>query len=378
MKTISESIPFVGSNLREPLDEACQEITSSIGKPSFVLMAWSGSIDCLALQKHSREIFPCPFIGVHTDGFFTNSRLETDGIGLWAVSGDNINARTLLLENPGRDSWSEGEKAASFFAGTTTEKGLFLHFPEVFSFDVHTFLRGFHGNIGPVFRHIGGGINAESAGGCCFFTEQGAGKQGGAIAFLEGLSPFIDAGHGFHSIGGTMIITRAEGRRIIELDYLPAAEKYLETTGKDTIQTHEVIFNYPLGLPGRQNDFLVRKLLEINDNGELLCLTEIPELSPVSVMYAEPEDLIQSTQRLCRRIRNAAESGGFTLVFDCVSRRNLLGEKIDDELDIITGSCSFSKSLWGMLSFGEICDAWGSPVFMNKTLAIARGNLTDE
>jgi hypothetical protein len=31
-----------------------------------------------------------------------------------------------------------------------------------------------------------------------------------------------------------------------------------------------------------------------------------------------------------------------------------------------------------MLSFGEICDAWGSPVFMNKTLAIARGNLTDE
>jgi hypothetical protein len=162
------------------------------------------------------------------------------------------------------------------------------------------------------------------------------------------------------------------------LDYLPAAGKYLETTGKDTMQTPEVIFNYPLGLPGQQNDFLVRKLLEINDNGELLCLTEIPELSPVSVMYAAPEDLIQSTQRLCRRIRNAAETDGFTLVFDCVSRRNLLGEKIDDELDIITGSCSFSKSLWGMLSFGEICDAWGSPVFMNKTLAIARGNLTDE
>ncbi|MGC9373027.1 MAG: FIST N-terminal domain-containing protein [Thermovirgaceae bacterium] len=143
-------------------------------------MAWSGPVDCQSLQQHCKKIFPCPFVGVQTPSFFTQKGLMTDGLGIWAIAGEDITVSTLLLDDLSDhtvDSWVSGERAAERFLEKNPKPGTFIHFPEFFSFEASFFLHGFHGRIGPGFRHVGGMVNSKSAGGNCYFTEKGGGGQ---------------------------------------------------------------------------------------------------------------------------------------------------------------------------------------------------------
>ncbi|MFP4483156.1 MAG: FIST signal transduction protein, partial [Thermovirgaceae bacterium] len=323
LKTASESILFDGSGFWKSLEEACRRISARLGEPSFVLMAWSGTIDCLSLQRCSRKIFSCPFVGVHTPAFFTKKGLMTEGLGIWAVSGENVTARTLRLDNMTDDSWASGEQAACSFLEENPEKGVFIHFPEADSFDFPFFLHGFHGRTGPGFRHIGGMISSEAACGMCHFTEAGEGKAGGVIALLEGLTLEIESVHGFSPVGHPVILTRAKGSRIIELDYMPAAKRYksiiLEATGENIEDTTL----YPLGVPGCEGNRLVRNLTGINEDGSIECVSHIPELSPLSVMRGTKSELLNGTEKICKNLKAGEKKPRFALAFDCVTRKSL-------------------------------------------------------
>lgn len=376
MKTASECIPFVGTDLRKPLEEYIRKISAAIGEPSFILMAWSGPIDCQSLQQHCKKIFPCPFVGVQTPSFFTQKGLMTDGLGIWAIAGEDITVSTLLLDDLSDhtvDSWVSGERAAERFLEKNPKPGTFIHFPEFFSFDASFFLHGFHGRIGPGFRHTGGMVNSKAAAGNCHFTEKGGGDKGGVIALIEGLSMETDSAHGFSAIGEPVILTRAEGTKILELDFMPAAERYKniirEATGKEV----EDIALYPLGIPGCNGKLLVRDLVGLNEDGSIQCGSNIPELSPLSVLSGTMTKLLKGTEDMCEKLKTGDRNPRFALAFDCVTRKALLKDRLQGELALLKDGLHDPESLWGILSYGEICDTFGCPLFLNKTLAVGFG-----
>ncbi len=373
MKTASESIFFDGPDFWKSLEESCRRIFAGLGEPSFVLMAWSGAIDRLSLQRYSRKIFPCPFVGVHTPAFFTKKGLMTGGLSIWAVSGENITARTLLLDDLTADSWTSGEQAACSFLEENPENGVFIHFPEADSYDFPFFLHGFYGLTGPGFRHIGGVISSKAACGTCHFTEAGEGKTGGVIALLEGMTLETASVHGFSPVGPPVILTRAKGTRIMELDYMPAARRYKSITLEATGENIEDTTLYPLGVSGCEGNFLVRDLAGINKDGSIECVSHIPELSPLSVMSGTKTKLLSETEKMCKNLKAREKKPQFALAFDCVTRKSLLQERIHDELAILQESLGSCETLWGMFSWGEICDAWGSPKYLNKALTVGFG-----
>jgi len=373
LKTASDCIPFVGTDFRKPLEGCLRKISAAIGEPSFILMAWSGSVDCRSLQRQCKKILHCPFLCVQTPAFFTQKGLMTDGLGIWAVAGEDITASTLVLDDLSEDSWISGEKAAERFLEKNPKPGTFIHFPEFFSFDTSSFLHGFHGRTGPGFRHVGGMVNSKSAGGNCYFTEKGGGDKGGVIALIEGLSMETDSAHGFSAIGVPVILTKTEGTRILELDFMPAAERYKDVIRAATGNEVEDIALYPLGIPGYDGRLLVRDLAGLNEDGSIQCGSRIPELSPLSILSGTITGLLEETEDMCEKLKSGDRKPRFALAFDCVTRAALLKDRLQDELALVKDGLHDTESLWGILSCGEICDTFGSPMFLNKSLAVGFG-----
>lgn len=371
MKTASLSVCHDGSDCLRPLQEACGKIFEASGAPSFALVAWSGAISGENLQESCQKVIPCPFLGVHAPAFYSSGGLSANGFSLWVAGGEDITATTLLLDELPGDSWICGEKAACRFLEQDARKGVFLHFPEALSYDASYFLHGFHGRTGPGFRHIGGMVSRKAAGGTCFFTENGTGETGGAIALIGGISLESDSTHGFSPIGSPMVLTHAEGTRILELDFLPAAERYRDIIRESTGEGVKDVALYPLGIPGHDGGLLVRDLERLNSDGSIECGSYIPDLSPISILTGNTAGILQGTKDLCQRVRQNRPR--FALAFDCVTREAILKERFHEEIACLGKELDSLESFWGMISFGEICDVWGSPMYLNKTLGLGYG-----
>ena len=374
MKAASISVSADSSNLDKSLEEAHETLSEAVGNLSFILVAFTDGVDCWKLQQACKKTFPCPFAGVHTPVFFTEKGLMTEGIGIWAAGGADITATTFLLDHLSSDkSWDMGEKAAFHFLEKNPKTGVFLHFPEAFSLDATEFLHGFYGRIGPGFRHVGGAVSSEAAGGYCHFTEKGMGKRGGTFALIEGMSIGVDFTHGYYPIGSPVILTRSEGKRILELNFIPAAEKYRdiirEATGKDVKE----VALHPLGIPGFRGELIVRDLIRINTDGSLECIMRIPELSPLLVLSGTKAGVFKGINKMCGRLKKDGISPRFILAFDCITKKSLLREMLHAEPALLREGLGGLDNLWGIFTFGEICDAWGSPLLMNKTLAVGFG-----
>jgi hypothetical protein len=299
--------------------------------------------------------------------------MSDDGLGIWAVAGEDITASTLLLDDLLGDSWVSGEKAAERFLEKNPKPGTFIHFPEFFSFDTSFFLHGFYGRTGPGFRHIGGMVNSKSAGGNCHFTEKGGGDKGGVIALIEGLSMETDSAHGFSAIGEPVVLTRAEGAKLLEIDFMPAAERYKNIIRTATGKEVEDIALYPLGIPGYNGKLLVRDLVGLNEDGSIQCGSNIPELSPLSVLSGTMTKLLKGTEDMCEKLKTGDRNPRFALAFDCVTKKALLKDRPQGELVLLKEGLHDTESLWGILSWGEICDTFGCPMFLNKSLAVGFG-----
>jgi hypothetical protein len=373
LKTASFNISGDVSNLEKTFKEAFEVLAETIGTLSFILIAFTDKVDCVKLRQVCKKILPCPFTGVHTPVFFTERGLMTEGIGIWAAGGDDITASTFLLEDPSGDSWDIGENAACRFMEKNPENGVFLHFPETASLDRAEFLHGFYGRVGPGFRHLGGAVSSEAAGGYCHFTEKGMGKRGGTFALIEGMSIGVDFTHGYSPIGSPVILTRSEGKRILELNFIPAAEKYRDIIRENTGKDLQDVALHPLGIPGFRGELIVRDVVHINADGSLECIISIPELSPLLVLSGTKTGIFNGINNMCGRLKKHGTAPRFVLAFDCITKEPLLGEMLHTEPAILREGLESLESLWGMFTFGEICDAWGSPLFMNKTLAVGFG-----
>ncbi len=181
--------------------------------------------------------------------------------------------------------------------------------------------------------------------------------------------------HGFSPYGPPALVTRAEGPRVFELEYEPAFDCYRRTArlrGEEVDQQRFARFAayHPLGIPQADGLHLIRDPLAMEE-GALRFLAEIPDGSLLRLMQASAEELIASAREAGRAARK--QCGGplaGAVVFDCISRAILLGDRFGEELRALAEELGDPEALMGCLSVGEV-GAMGAGVaqFHNKTVA---------
>jgi hypothetical protein len=183
------------------------------------------------------------------------------------------------------------------------------------------------------------------------------------------------ARHGWESIHGPLVVTRAEGNVLYELNGEPAFAVYRrilseqEGTGIRPDNFLAVAKSYPFGIASfKGSEILVRDPIRANPDGSLTVVSSVRRLDALYIMKGVRAQLLESSRALSR---DTFAGGGFdqAFLFDCISRVQFLEEDFGRELDgVCDGAGAHGPRIFGVTSVGEITNAGHAGIkVLNKT-----------
>lgn len=215
-------------------------------------------------------------------------------------------------------------------------------------------------------------------------TEHGAWAVGFSDATLLGVTR---ATHGFVAYGSPMVVTKAEGNKIYELDHRPAWEVYTERLSVtpepdaicgDTIPIGALAEALPEDLAEEYgNKHILRVITKYDPDGAIYYATTVKEGLSLWLTTRD-EDLIFSEQaRSLDYLKDAIGTGTPVAVFqtDCLARGRFLFNRIMKEeiLGMMQDAFSTDGMIppWlGMYGFGEYAKLGNKNTYHNYSTAL--------
>lgn len=206
------------------------------------------------------------------------------------------------------------------------------------------------------------------------------------VGFADpGLKVITAASHGFVAVGEPMVVTKADGHRIIELDGRPAWEVYTERLGigkdascGDTIPIGALAERLEEPLADEYgNPHILRVVTSRDEAGSMMYATTIHEGTPLWLTVRDEERIFADMDRMTSRIVNQARGAHPEAVFhaDCLARGRHMFNKILKEELVSRMQAPFAAAgeipPWiGMYGFGEFARLGGLNQYHNYTSAL--------
>lgn len=340
----------------------------------------------LLLEKIRATVATDNIIGFTVAGVFTGFEVFERGVVVCLIQGPG-----LLFDSACEDGLSRDQEAAGRILGDrfnallndNREHALQLLLPDGVTTTVSGMVDSLFHSLGARPKYAGG------ASGCNFNYEKNYQFFGSRVltdALVSSLirsdkSFGVSAAHGWEPSSSPMIVTRAEGNVIYELDWQPAYDVYADFAGQtEKVDIDEIGFetysmSHPFGIPqAKEGDgYIVRDPVARGEDGSLTCVGEVPVNSVLRIMKGSRDSLLtavcEATEDSLRQLEGNRAAG--VLVFSCVSRYGYLQESFNDEIGAIRGTVGDDVPVCGCLTFGEIGTIGGGPPeFHNKSVVI--------
>lgn len=171
----------------------------------------------------------------------------------------------------------------------------------------------------------------------------------------------IGVRHGLSAACQSMIVTRATGNVIHEIDGRPALaayERFAQSQGEPfTAATRDAfMITHELGMLTANGDYKIRAPLNATEDGSIVMASEVPVGASVAIMHGTEQKLVSAAEHAARSAL-ANLSGGrpaAVLVFDCICRRIFLGEQYKRQVDAFRSVVGQDIPLVGWETYGEI------------------------
>lgn len=179
--------------------------------------------------------------------------------------------------------------------------------------------------------------------------------------------------HGWRPFGRPLLVSRAEGNMIWELDGQPALEMYAaecwRESGIDRPTLSSNIAERFLGLPNASGRYDVRHIIGEQDGG-LRMFAYVPEHSFVQAMDSDGSQLLEGA-RIAAEEASAqlGRASVGSLTFSCAGRVPVLAGRIGEEAPEISRALQGTPTC-GFFTCGEFARVAGSTGFHNATVAI--------
>jgi hypothetical protein len=208
-----------------------------------------------------------------------------------------------------------------------------------------------------------------------------------AVGFSDStLEVDTQATHGFVATGDPLVVTRAKGHRIIELNGKPAWPEYLDKLGLPASAT--LADTIPIGAIAEQlspalareygNDHILRVVTHHDADGSLHYATTCVEGTKLWLTTRDEERIFKDLDRLIESMEKVARGRKPVAVFqaDCLARGRRLFNRIMKEELVQRMQHPFSTEgappPWlGMYGFGEYARLDGINTYHNYTTALA-------
>ena len=271
-------------------------------------------------------------------------------------------------------------QSTSFITPETTLPGqqdTALVFVDGLTKGIGRFLEEFNNQLGSEYSFLGGGAGSLSlVQQPCVFNNEGV-FQDAAVYCLLNNSIRLGVRHGWQRIEGPFVVTEAEGNVIKQLNWQPAINVYREVVEHDAGSTltidnfFSIAKGYPFGMIRENEEDIVRDPISTNEEGELICVGEVPTNTVLYILKGESDQLIEAAiQARDDAMNTGGQSVRQTFIVDCISRTLFLEDRFNEELQAVQVSDS-AKPTAGVLSLGEISSyGTGALEFFNKTIVV--------
>ncbi|MFA5005582.1 MAG: FIST N-terminal domain-containing protein [Candidatus Omnitrophota bacterium] len=177
---------------------------------------------------------------------------------------------------------------------------------------------------------------------------------GGKLNFGWGIE------HGWKPLGKERLVTKASKNIVQEINGQAAVKLYEEYLDKNSLELSRdlkrISIFYPLGvyLAG-ENEYLLRNITAIKDDGALITQGDVPQGSRIRLMIGTKESCLAATAHSCEEAKKrlAGATAQFVMVFNSVSRFTLLNKQADQEIEIARQVFGPQTPLIGIYTFGE-------------------------
>src|SRR4051794_3628708 len=187
--------------------------------------------------------------------------------------------------------------------------------------------------------------------------------------------------HGCQPRSAPSIVTKAEGRVVLQLDGRRAEDVYLEKLGlaDRVLQDYEfeaVSVVHPLAQPELSGDVRLRHVLGRTPEGGLICATHLPANAAVEYTDEEPDGIVVSAWDAVVAAVTGLEGAPpqAALIFDCAGRKRALavhGETLEREATALIRSLGEEPPpLAGLYTHGEIGRVRGAKGDRNHAVVV--------
>ena len=195
-----------------------------------------------------------------------------------------------------------------------------------------------------------------------FFQDQVL--QNSTVGLLMGGSFQLALGckHSFKPLGKPRQVTKVDGYILRSIDDQPAVEIYRHFLGADAEGLKNATLNsyaamYPLGFYlEASKQYLLRNIIDILEDGSIVCHEGIPEGAEVHLMISDQESCINSAIEAAEAVKTslAEKPAKLILVFESLARHKILGRNAFNEVQAIKEVLGTTAPIVGMCSYGEI------------------------
>lgn len=341
------------------------------GQPAGAVLVFASSrYDYVELLKALTAVCPTPcLVGCSSAGEFVSCSSGEGGACAVALAGDGMRFSVGLGRDLSGDPRAAARSMVSGFQGLQDEGYNFrsaLVFADALSGSAEDLVEQLTAATQGQYQLVGGGAGDD---GNFRATEVFLGTEsyGDAAVALEILSdkPLgIGVSHGWEPSSEGLRVTRAEGKKLISLNALPAREAFEEhaqTTGQslDLKQPISFFLHNVLGIASPQGHKL-RVPLSFEEDGSVLCASEIPEGAVVHFMQtsskAGAEAAVEAARRALKELNEEEPLAG--IFFDCVATRLRMGKEFGIELQELKDALGGAEFA-GYNTYGQIARAEG-------------------
>ena len=215
--------------------EAASKAVKVSGDPAVAFLFTTDSYDQRAVWESVKGVIgDSKLVGVCAGGVIVGDSVLRRRVCILTLSGAGLRVVTSLQRGLSEDPRGAGRRVGEELLSGGLRRGTVFVFPDGFAADISKALRGLYDAMGPDFTYVGGGAGDNLNFFRTYqFNEKGVQSDALAAAVLEGVSMSTAIACGWRPRGKPLIITRAQGKTVFEIDDRPAFEVYSELLGGD-------------------------------------------------------------------------------------------------------------------------------------------------
>ncbi|MEY4503845.1 MAG: hypothetical protein RL154_137 [Pseudomonadota bacterium] len=300
-------------------------------------------------------------VGCSTSGNILCASISDEAVALSAVSFQDSKCELIYEDFADiSESFSVGEKLAKRLSSKDLKHILVLS--DGLNINGDKLVEGL--NSGACVA-ISGGLAGDSTSFANTFVvanEPAKQKRVAAVGFYgDKICVNVGCRSGWDEFGPERVITKSLNNVLFEIDGKPALELYKSYLGEEANALPGSGLKFPIAIrKENESETVIRTLLAVDENEHSLTFAgNVDEGMICKLMKANLDKLIDNSEVAANDAVANEDGQSLSVAVSCVGRRLVLGQHVEDELEVIKDAYGKSSSITGFYSYGEIAPQIG-------------------